>query len=66
MSGVSVTAMPVFKLARFQVKPEAREQAERAMHEFASYVRKDGTRLLYTDIEITEYHTMSHPLRRSP
>ena len=33
--------MPVFKLARFQVKPEAREQAERAMHEFASYVRTE-------------------------
>jgi quinol monooxygenase YgiN len=33
--------MPVFKLARFQVRPEAREQAERAMHEFATYVRKE-------------------------
>src|SRR5262245_6056042 len=33
--------MPVFTLARFQVRPEAREQAERAMHEFAAYVRKD-------------------------
>jgi len=33
--------MPVFKLARFQVRPEAREQAERAMHEFATYVRTE-------------------------
>ncbi|HEY5920559.1 MAG TPA: hypothetical protein VIV11_02760 [Kofleriaceae bacterium] len=33
--------MPVYTVARFQVRPEAREQAERAMHEFAMYVRKE-------------------------
>ena len=33
--------MPVYTIARFQVRPEAREQAERAMHEFASYVRQE-------------------------
>jgi quinol monooxygenase YgiN len=31
--------MPVYELARFEIRPEARAQAERAMHEFASYVR---------------------------
>jgi quinol monooxygenase YgiN len=33
--------MAVFKIARFEVRPDARDQAERAMHEFASYVRKE-------------------------
>ncbi|HEY5944794.1 MAG TPA: hypothetical protein VIV40_04855 [Kofleriaceae bacterium] len=33
--------MAVFKLARFAVRPDAREAAERAMHDFASYVRKE-------------------------
>jgi quinol monooxygenase YgiN len=33
--------MPVYKLARYVVRPEAREQAERAMHDFASYVRRE-------------------------
>jgi quinol monooxygenase YgiN len=33
--------MPVFTVARFEVRPEAREQAERAMHEFATYVRTE-------------------------
>ena len=33
--------MPVYTTARFQVRPEAREQAERVMHEFAMYVRKE-------------------------
>lgn len=33
--------MAVFTLARFVVRPEAREQAERVMHEFASYVRRE-------------------------
>src|SRR4051812_26992867 len=32
--------MALVKIARFEVRPEAREQAELAMHEFASYVRK--------------------------
>jgi quinol monooxygenase YgiN len=33
--------MPIFKLAHFEVRPEARDEAERAMHELASYVRKE-------------------------
>jgi quinol monooxygenase YgiN len=33
--------MAIYTLARFEVKPEAREQAELAMHEFASYVRQE-------------------------
>lgn len=33
--------MAVLKLARFAVRPDAREQAERAMHELAAYVRKE-------------------------
>ena len=33
--------MAIFKIARFEVRPDAREQAERAMHDFASYVRKE-------------------------
>ena len=31
--------MAVYTLVRYEVRPEAREQAERAMHEHASYVR---------------------------
>lgn len=33
--------MAVYTIARFEVRPDARDQAERAMHEFASYVRKE-------------------------
>jgi quinol monooxygenase YgiN len=33
--------MPLYTLARFVVRPDAREQAERAMHEFATYVRAE-------------------------
>jgi hypothetical protein len=33
--------MPVFKLARYEVRSEVRDEAERAMHELASYVRKE-------------------------
>lgn len=33
--------MAVFKMARFEVRPDARGDAERAMHDFASYVRKE-------------------------
>jgi len=33
--------MAIYTLARFEVKPEAREQAELAMHELASYVRQN-------------------------
>src|SRR4030095_14853072 len=33
--------MAVYKVARFPAPPEARADAERAMHEFATYVRKE-------------------------
>lgn len=33
--------MAVFKIARFEVLPDARVEAERAMHELAAYVRKE-------------------------
>lgn len=33
--------MAVLKIARFEVHPDARIDAERAMHEFAAYVRKE-------------------------
>lgn len=33
--------MPIYKLARFEVRADAREDADRAMHELASYVRKE-------------------------
>lgn len=33
--------MPVFEVARFEVRPDAREEAERAMHEVASQIRRD-------------------------
>jgi quinol monooxygenase YgiN len=33
--------MPVYEIAQFDVRPEARVRAERAMHEFANYVRAE-------------------------
>ena len=33
--------MPVYEIAQFEVRPEARVRAERAMHEFANYVRSE-------------------------
>lgn len=33
--------MAVYTLAHFDVKPEAREEAERAMHTFATFVRQE-------------------------
>lgn len=33
--------MAVFTIARFEIRPEARDQAERAMHAYASYVRSE-------------------------
>jgi len=33
--------MAVYTIARFEVRSDARDQAERAMHELASYVRKE-------------------------
>jgi quinol monooxygenase YgiN len=33
--------MAVFTIARFEIRPEARDEAERAMHDYASYVRQE-------------------------
>jgi quinol monooxygenase YgiN len=33
--------MAVVQIARFEVRPDAREAAERAMHELAAYVRRE-------------------------
>src|SRR5665647_3151334 len=33
--------MPLYELARFEIRPDARAKAEAAMHEFASYVRAE-------------------------
>jgi len=33
--------MAVFTIARFEIRPEARDEAERAMHAYASYVRQE-------------------------
>jgi quinol monooxygenase YgiN len=33
--------MAVFKIARYEVRPDVRLDAERAMHDFATYVRNE-------------------------
>lgn len=33
--------MPIFKIARFEIRPESRDVCERAMREFAAYVRAE-------------------------
>ncbi|MBA3452595.1 MAG: hypothetical protein H0T42_05790 [Deltaproteobacteria bacterium] len=33
--------MPVYEIAQFEIRPDARTRAERAMHEFANYVRAE-------------------------
>lgn len=50
--------MAVFRTERFEVRPEAREQAERVMHEFASYVRRE-----LPDSMFTTYRDASAPTR---
>src|SRR5256885_17252512 len=35
------SGMPIFKIARYEIRPEARAQVERAIHEFAAYVRAE-------------------------
>jgi quinol monooxygenase YgiN len=44
--------MPVFKIARYEIRPEARSQVERAIQEFAEYVRTelpDSSWITYRD-----------------
>ena len=40
--------MAVYKTSRFEVRADAREQAERAMHEFAAYVRRELAESMWT------------------
>ena len=50
--------MAVYKLARFDVRPEARDEAERAMHAFASFVRQE-----LEGSQWTSYRDKSNPGR---
>ena len=50
--------MAVYTLARFEVRPDARDAAERAMHEFATYVRNE-----LPDSVWTTYRDREHPTR---
>lgn len=40
--------MAVYRLARFEVRPEARADAERALHELAAYVRRELPDVMWT------------------
>jgi hypothetical protein len=40
--------MPVYRLIRFEVRPDARLDAERALHEHASYVRASLPKTIWT------------------
>lgn len=49
--------MPVcFAIARYEVRPEARDAAERAMHEHASFVRRE-----LPDVSWTAYRNPAAP-----
>jgi quinol monooxygenase YgiN len=50
--------MAVYRLARYEVRPEARADAERAMHELASYVRRE-----LPDVTWTVYRDPHAPTR---
>jgi quinol monooxygenase YgiN len=40
--------MAIYTQARFEVRPDAREAAEQAMHDFASYVRQELADSMWT------------------
>ncbi len=47
--------MPLYTLATFEVRPEARDEAERAMHELATHVRNelpDAVWTTYRDADV--------------
>ncbi|HEX5059187.1 MAG TPA: hypothetical protein VFV99_07495 [Kofleriaceae bacterium] len=50
--------MPVFKIARFKVRADSKDTAERAMFEFATYVRNE-----LPDSAWTTYRDASAPLK---
>ncbi len=50
--------MAVYRLARYEVRPEARTDAERAMHELAAYVRTE-----LPDVTWTVYRDPQTPTR---
>lgn len=49
--------MAVFQLARFEVRPDARDAAERAMHEHATYVRNELPDAMWTTYRDAQYPT---------
>lgn len=52
--------MAIYKLARFEVRADARDDAERAMHELASYVRKElpgSSWTVYRDPDAPTHYT---------
>jgi hypothetical protein len=52
--------MAVYSIARYEVRPDAREAAERAMHDFAAFVRKelpDATWTAYRDPASPSHYT---------
>lgn len=55
---MTIRLMPVFKIARFEVRPDAQAEVERAMREFALYV---GLEL--EDSSWTTYRDRAHPNR---
>lgn len=49
--------MAVYSLARFEIRPEVRKEAEEAMHAYASYVRKEldhSTWTVYRDGDVPD------------
>lgn len=49
--------MPVYTLARYEVRPETRKEAEEAMHAYASFVRKEldhSTWTVYRDGDVPD------------
>jgi quinol monooxygenase YgiN len=51
-------AMPMYALTRYEVRAEARDAAERAMHEHASFVRRE-----LPDVSWTVYRDPVAPTR---
>ena len=52
--------MPVVKLARFEIRADARDAAERAMHDFATHVRDklpDSSWTTYRDPHAPTHYT---------
>ncbi|HSD90944.1 MAG TPA: hypothetical protein VLB44_25645 [Kofleriaceae bacterium] len=48
--------MPVFMIARFEVRADARTQAEQAMHDLATYVRKELPGVMWSAFRSTDHY----------